>query len=238
MNITRISGIMKKEFLQYFVSPMAWIVIAAFLITSGYFFSASLAVSKTASLKSLFEAISLLLLLVAPVLTMRVLSEERKAGTMDLMLSYPITEFELVFGKFLALLSLFLIMLIFTLPCPAILFFIGNPDPGPIIAGYIGLIFLGGTCISAGMVFSALTDNQIISSIVSFAFLAMAWGLGILAGYLPAPFSTILAYASPGSHFVDFTKGIFDIRDMLFFLSTAIFFLFSCVKAVEAIRWR
>lgn len=238
MNITRLSGVLKKEMSQSFASPMAWIVIAGYLMVSGYFFSAGLAMTGEATLRPLFEQMALLLLLFAPLLTMKIISDERRAGSIDMLLSYPLSEAELIAGKFLAVLTLFMLMLLLTLQYPIILVLLASVDIGAMLTGYLGLFLLGITLISAGIFCSSITENSIVAAITHFAFIVLLWTVGFAGNFVASPFSDILKYASLGNHFNDFSRGIIDIRHIIYYITLSVFFLLISVKSIQNMRWR
>src|SRR5918912_272449 len=161
--------IARRELGALFVSPIAYVVAAAFLALSGYLFSILLITSSQATMTSLFQNVSFILLFVAPLLTMRLLADEQKQGTLELLLTAPVRDWEVVLGKFLAALALFGTILLCTLYYPLLIWrFGGNPDPGPILTGYLGMLLLAGAMFAIGTLASSLTENQIVAAVLAF----------------------------------------------------------------------
>lgn len=233
-----IPAIALREINSYFVSPIAYIVIAAFLAGSGYFFSLILFYTREASMRFLFGNIAVILLLLAPLLTMRLLAEEQKSGTIELLLTNPVRDSEVVLGKFLAGLTFLGVMIGLTLYFPFLLFVFGSPDPGPIISGYLGLLLLGSTLLSIGLLASSLTANQIVAAVVSFVLALILWAVDGASGLLGSPLGDIVAYASLSAHFDDLARGVVDSSHLVFYITASALFLFLTVRSVETRRWR
>jgi len=227
--------LLKKEIWAIYTSPIAYSVIAIFLILMGYTFTASLFLSKTASLiQSLFQA-SMLLLLIVPVLTMRLFAEERRMGTLELILTAPVREIHIVLAKFLASMSVIVLMLALTLPYPITLAIFGDPDWGPVYSGYLGLLLLGGALTSLGIAISALTSNQIVAAVASLGLFLLMWMLDALGALLPDPFDSIVINLSLLAHFTPFATGAMYLTDLGFFLT---FILLGLVLSVRALARR
>ena len=232
--------ISRKEFRSYLASPVAYVVTAVFLGLSGTFFASYLAGTNYAdtSIRGFLDAAQFLILLFAAALTMRLIAEERKLGTWELLLTVPVRDVEIVIGKFLGSLALLASMLLLTLYYPVLLFVLGDPDLGPIFTSYVGLLLLGSVALAVGLFASSLTSNQIAAAVVAGGILFAFWFLGVLADSAPGPLGELLSYVSLSGHFPDFVRGVIDTRSVVYYLSTTAVFLFLAVRSVEADRWR
>ncbi len=230
--------IAKKELKSYIASPMAYIVACIFLALAGVFFSIfSPSTYLETSLSGFLSNISLVLLLLAAVLTMRLIAEERKLGTLELLLTAPVRDSELIMGKFLGSLGMLSIMLILTFYYPILLVIFGDPDIGPIITGYLGIFLLGCTCLSVGIFASTLSSNQIVSAVVAGGILFALWFIGQAATFLPEALGDIINYFSLSYYFPDFVTGIIDTRGIVYYLSITLLFLFLAIRSIENSRW-
>lgn len=225
-----------KELRGFFVSPVAYVVGFGFLLIMGFLFSVILINSRSADLRGVFANMGVILLLIAPVLSMRLLSEEYRTGTVELLLTYPVREYEVVVGKFLGALGFFAALLVPTLYYPFVLFVYGNPDFGPILSGYLGVILLAMAFLSAGMLTSAATQNQIVAAVLGFGLTVLLWLFGNLSGILPERVSGIVGYMGVVDHYSDFSRGVIDLRNVVYFISLTIFFLFTTTRVVESKR--
>lgn len=252
--------ILKKEFKSYFASPVAYVVITMFLILAGYFFYSSLALFSTISFQAtinpmlakqvgllnitesvarpLFGNISVILLLMVPLLTMRLFSEEKKSGTIELLLTYPITDMEVLLGKFFSCMAVFMIMIALTVIYPILLMVFGQPETGPLITGYVGLLLVGASFISLGIFASSLTENQIIAATVAFGLLLLFWMVGFSASLAGQTFGDILSYISLTAHLEGFAKGVIDTEDIVYYLIFISLFLFLTLRILESKKWR
>jgi ABC-2 type transport system permease protein len=250
-----------REFRSYFVSPIAYVTIALFLFLTGYFFYSSLAEFANQGIRAdqqvemyggdspsmsvnewvvrpFFYNLAVISLFLVPMITMRLLCEEKKTGTIELLLTSPITELEIAIGKFLAGLGLYTVMLLGTLPLMAMLFAYGNPDPGPIASGYGGLLLLGAASLALGTFVSSLTENAIVAGFTGFALLLVLWLLHWGAEYATGTTAEVLRYLSIVRHFEDPAKGVLDSRNLIFYLSLAVFGIFAAMRSIESVRWR
>lgn len=236
-----VTTMMQREFGAYFLSPIAYVVIAIFLFTNGLAFGLGVfRPGGEASLRFLFDTWTILILLfVLPMLTMRLFSEELRSGTIETLMTVPITETEVVTGKFLGAFLMYLVLLATLLPYPVILFVYGQVDFQLLICNYFGLLLLGALYISVGLFFSACSRHQIIAVLLSFALLAMmTFAFGALAGEVEAAWPRVLLqHLSIRSHFRDFVRGMVDFNHVVFFLTTTGAFLFLTVKKLEMRRW-
>ena len=231
-------AIARRELQSYFVSPVAYVVSALFLLISGFLFSLILGISNEASMRPLFGNFAVIFLFIVPALTMRLLAEEQRTGTMELMLTAPVRDSELVLGKFLGVFLLLLIMLAITLIYPGILVLAGNPDRGPILAGYLGVILQASALLSIGLLASSLTQNQIIAALLTFVVLLILWLSDALGNFTQGRIGDLFRFLSITKHFDEFPRGVIDSRDILYFLSVTAAALFFTVQSVTARRWR
>jgi ABC-2 type transport system permease protein len=254
-------AIYRKEMGHYFVSPIAYVVIASFVLITAILFSVDLQYSITQAmrqqmegmqygmpanydvpsnvLRGFFGLFSTLVLFLTPMMTMSVFADERKRGTMELLMTSPITETQIVLGKFAASLTLFAIMLAPTLIYVVFLF--AHSDPTPpwrlLVGGYAGILLLGGAVLALGSFISSLTENLIIAAVLTFLAILLIWLLNIgqsLGGWLGAT----LAYLSLISHYEDFTRGIVDTSSLVYYFSFMALFIFLTVRSVDSMRWR
>jgi ABC-2 type transport system permease protein len=230
--------IARKELATYFVSPVAYVVTAFFLVVAGFFFYFLLYFSREASMRELFFNVAIVLLFVGPGLTMRLLAEEQRMGTIELLLTSPVRDWEVVMGKFIASLVFYAFMLVLTVLYPLILIRYGNPDIGPILSGYLGMFLLGATFLAAGLFTSSLTQNQVVAFFIAFAILLILWLADAAGSAIGGPFGDVLNYLSIASHFDDFTKGVIDTSHLIYYLSLIVTFLFLATRVVETRRWR
>ena len=251
-NILAIAG---KELRSYFASPIAYIIIGFFALLFGWFFYVYLSVFVRQSqqmammgggtvnvneqmIRGVLQNAAVIILFVMPMITMRTYSEEKRSGTIELLLTSPLTDFEIIVGKFLGAMGLFCAMLLVTMIDVAILFRLGNPEWRPIAAGYLGLLLMGGCFISVGLLISSLTKNQIVAGFVTFAVFLMLWVINWLADSSGPTGQAILSFLSITDHFDDFTKGIIDTKHLAYYLSFITFGLFLTAKSVDSERWR
>ncbi len=230
-------SIFKREVASYFLSPIAYVMGAVFLLLSGYFFSIILMATRSAGLQGTFGNMAVTFMFVAPALTMRLLAEEKKLGTDELLLTSPVSITSIVVGKYLASVLTYLVFLAATLVYVAVLRHYGNPDMGPIYSGYLGMSLLGASCLAAGTFASALTENQMVAGVVGFGILLLFWILGWVSAAVPGPVGHAISMLSILKHFDDFQKGIMDLSHIIFYLSFIFVFLFLAVRTIDSRRW-
>ncbi len=235
MKNTRVIAL--KEFKSYLSSPMAYIVTGIFLFATGFFFSISPATLQETSINGFLQAGVILLLLFCPLLTMRLLAEERKMGTMELLLTIPVRDSEVILGKFLGSLAILAVMLGLTLYYPLLLAIFGDPDPGPIFTGYLGLFLLGSTSLAIGIFTSSLTSNQIVAAVLAIGILLTLYFIGFTATFLPESLGEVIGFFSMSNYFPDFMRGIIDTRGLVYYLSIMGLFLFLAIRSLENSRW-
>ena len=228
-----------KEIQIYFSNPMAYIVALIFLTVTGIFFVIDLTDPfPEASLSNFFFGATLMLILLAPALTMRLLAEEQKLGTIELLLTSPVRDWEVIVGKYLSSLVFLLSMIGFTLYYPLLLVVFGQPDPGPMYSGYLGLVLYSAAALSIGILTSTLTSNQIIAFIVAAGILLLLYFANTATGGIESVWSTLINEIGMRSHFDDFERGVIDTKHIVYFLSVTAFFLFLSIRALESRRWR
>jgi len=231
----------QRELGAYFLSPIAYAVIAMFLFSSGLAFGlGTFTPGGEASLRSLFDFwIILILVFVLPMLTMRLVSDELRVGTIETLMTAPITEIEVVLGKFCGAFVFYLILLAALLLYPLLLQMYGSVDSKLLLCNYLGLLLVGGLYISVGLFFSSCTKHQVIAVLLSFALLAlMTFASHALAQLVEGWPRVLLQQLSIRSHFYDFVRGMLDLNHVVFFLTTTAFFLFVTVKRLEMRRWQ
>lgn len=238
--------IWRREFGAYFRSPLGFVVLAVFLLLSGYFFYSDLVFFILWGGQSLhlglwrhvFLDMRLVLLLVVPLITMRLFAEERRLGTIELLWTYPVTDREIVAGKFLACFSFLILMVAPTALYPQILALLHPVSMGPLVAAYLGTVLLGTAFIACGMAASSITESQILSAVVTYAVLVLSWFLtwneAVASEYLMRG----LLYLSLFDRFYGFTSGVIDTRDIAFFLLFTGFFLFLTLRVLQSRNWR
>jgi ABC-2 type transport system permease protein len=231
----------QRELGAYFLSPIAYAVIAMFLFSSGLAFGlGTFTPGGEASLRSLFDFwIILILVFVLPMLTMRLVSDELRVGTIETLMTAPITEIEVVLGKFCGAFVFYLILLAALLLYPLLLQMYGSVDSKLLLCNYLGLLLVGALYISVGLFFSSCTKHQVIAVLLSFALLAlMTFASHALAQLVEGWPRVLLQQLSIRSHFYDFVRGMLDLNHVVFFLTTTAFFLFVTVKRLEMRRWQ
>jgi ABC-2 type transport system permease protein len=255
--MNNILAIAHKELKSYFASPIAYIVIGFFSLLFGYFFYALLIFFERQSMQAaglggaqavnvneqmirpVFLNASVILLFVLPMITMRTYSEEKRSGTIELLLTAPLTDFQIIMGKFLGAMALYAAMLAVTLIHMAVLFAFGNPEWVPIVTGYLGMLLMGGCFISIGLLISSLTKNQIVAGMITFAVFLMLWVINWVASFVTDPsMQGVLNYLSITDHLDDFTKGVIDTKHLVYYLSFIAFGLFLTMRSVDTERWR
>ena len=224
-----------KEEKALFTSPIAYVLIAVFLLIMGYSFTLALFISHAMSLTHLFFQMFVLLLLTVPIITMRLIAEERKLRTIEILLTSPVTETQVVLAKFAASMSLILVMLLLSGTYAIVLGIYGNPDWGPVFSGYLGLVLLAAALVGFGLLTSTLTSNQIIAALLSLSTFLLLWIIDEYGYLLPDPFDSLVVNLSLSVHFKPFATGSMYLSDAAFYLSAAMLSLFLSVRALA---WR
>ena len=254
----RVWPIFKKELRLYFASPVAWVVVAVFLLIAGYFFYNIFAFFALASMQSamnpqmggrdlnvtdsvmrpLFSNVSVILLLLMPLVTMRLFAEERRSGTIELLLTYPVRDGAVLVAKYLAAVTLYGLMLALTLCYPALVAYFARLEVGPLVTGYVGLLLMGATFIAVGLFASSLTENQIVAAITAFGILLILWIIGWQADSVGGWGGKVLQHLSILEHNENFAKGVVDTKDVLYYLNFIALALFLTLRALESRRWK
>src|SRR5499433_1977573 len=248
-----ILAIVERELRAYFNSPIAYVILTIFVLLSGIFFRSILAQVLELGLRSQFQAqqlgprpmdmpgmisrgflstMSVILLFIMPILTMGLFSEEKKRGTIELLLTAPLTDAQVVLGKFLAAGSFFIILLLSTLVPMAALYLYGSPASGPILTAYLGLLLYGLAIVAVGLFISTLTENQIIAAVLSFGMIMVLWLVDVMAQNSESPTSKgLLTYLSILSHLDDFMKGVLSTSHVIFYVSLMLTALFLTYRS-------
>lgn len=230
----------KKELMSYFNSPIAYIFIGVFLIVSNWLFFNTFFLISQASMRNYFSFLPWIFLFLSPAITMRLWAEEKKSGTIEFLLTLPVTDWQVVLAKFFSAITFLLIGLVFSLTIPVSIIFLGNLDFGPVIGGYLGALFLGGSYLALGLFISSLTKNQIISFILSLAagFAAFIIGADFVLAGVPAWLAPIMQFLGLGSHFDNIAKGVLDSKDIIYYSSFIFLFLWLNVRVIEGRGWK
>lgn len=225
--MTQIRTIAVKEFKDYFISPIAYIVIALFLIVTGWFFFSTFFIYGRADLRDYFNLLPMTFSFFIPAITMRLFAEEKNVGSYETLLTMPVSFTDIALGKFLAATAFAAAMLLPTLSYPLFISAIGELDPGPVIGGYLGAVLLAGAYCSMGLFASSLTRNQIIAFIIGCALCFTLAILDRMLFFMPDALVPVVQYLGASGHFANISKGVIDSRDLLYFLSVVFVFIFS-----------
>lgn len=236
MQLRNVNTIVGKELRIYFNSPIAYLFITVFLVSTSVLFYRSLFVGDIASMRSYFSMLPWIFLFLLPALTMRLWSEELKMGTIEILLTAPVTEWEAVFGKFFASFIFLIITLLLSMSIPATLFFIGMPDWGSILCGYFGAILLGGAYLAVGLWVSSLTNSQIIAFILGslIVFLFFIFGQPVILNSTPVFLISFFKYLGLGNHYESILRGVVDSRDLIYYLIFISLFLYLNVASLKS----
>src|ERR1700732_1999396 len=248
--------ILRKELRSYFVSPVAYLLLAMFAIIFGFFFWNALGYFVYMGMQSqmrgqnfpmnvneelirpLLANISVVGLFLIPMITMRLFAEEKRTGTIELLATSPIRDIEVILGKWLAALALYSGMLLLTALNFAFIFRYGHPDWKPLVIGYLGLLLQAGALLAIGTFISTLTKNQIIAGGATFGVCLLLWVLEWVSGYETATWARVLAYMSVITHFDSFGRGVLDSKDAVFYITVIFLGLFFTARSMESQRWR
>ena len=248
--------IFNKEVRSYFASPIAYGLMAFFALIAGYFFYVYVAIFVDRSMQSqmmgrgmpmdmnewvirpMLMNLSVIGLFMIPMITMRLFAEEKSRGTIELLTTSPINDWEIIAGKWLAAITLYALILGISMLNVLVLFFYGRPDISPILTGYLGLLLQGGCLLAIGTFISTTTKNQIIAGTATFAICLLLWVLDWVSSYETAAWAKVIAYMSVITHFEPFAKGVIDSKDVIFYLSMIFFGLFLTARSMESLRWR
>lgn len=231
--------IMKREFRSYFLSPIAYIFLSLYLILTNFVFFQGFFVAGESSMRSYFDLLPWFFLIFLPAITMRSWAEERKNKTLELLLTWPVRDSEVVMGKFLASLLFLGVALLMSITVPLTVISVGKPDVGVLAASYIGALFLGASYIAIGMAISSITENQIVAFIATVVFLMVFVVIGqdAVIAYFPTKVGMFLTSLSLESHFQSIARGVLDSRDFIYYLSVIGFSLFLNSQSLESRKW-
>jgi ABC-2 type transport system permease protein len=230
--------ISRREIRTYFNSPVAYIVVTVFTILTGYLFFTQLFLEKQADMRPFFNIMPLLFMFMVPAITMRLLADEKASGTLELLITLPVRDWEVVVGKFLAAMALICTALGLTLIFAITVRSLGPLDRGPVIGGYLGLVLMGGAYAAIGVMASSFTRNSIVSFIVAFAISFGLYLLGRLTQFLPQAWQGLVAFLSIDGHFENIGRGVIDTRDLIYYFSMIGVSLLVATLSLESRRWR
>jgi ABC-2 type transport system permease protein len=236
MSSRKILAIARKDISHYFASPMGYIVLAVFFFVAGFFFNLIIQQTRMAAMNYVFQNTSILMLFLSPLITMRLWSEEEKSGTAELLKTSPLSLWEIVLGKYLAVCAFFGVMLSSTVVYLLILLMTGNPDLGPVFANYLGYILVVMTFFAVGLLASTMSENQIISAVIAYGMLLMLWVIGLAGTNMTGALGDFIKYIAVFSHMEDFYRGVIDLTHLFYFASLIFLALFFSVKVLEGKR--
>ncbi len=230
----------RRELAGYFFSPVAYIVGAMFTLASGLWFALMIFIpGSEASLRSLFDVMAYAMIGVGPLLAMKLLSEEYRSGTIETLITAPISDTAVILGKFLGVMVFYAALLAVTLVYLGLMYAYGQPDMGLTVSGYLGILLLGASYIAVGIFTSSVTRYQLLAAIVAAAIVAVfAVLMPLMTRYGSDPYNKIAACFDTMRYYRDFSRGIIDTRAIVFFVSATALFLFLSVKTLESRRWR
>jgi ABC-2 type transport system permease protein len=249
--MSNVLAIAHKEIKGYFASPIAYIVLGFFALMFGFFFYSLLLYFNQQSfgggptinvneqlIRPVFLNATVIFLFVLPMVTMRTYAEEKRSGTMELLLTAPLTDLQIILGKFAGAMGLFSAMLALSLIHVGVVFWRGNPEFWPVVTTYLGMLLMGGCFVSLGLLISSLTKNQIVAGMSTFAVFLMLWVINWIASFMGPTTQAVLNYLSITDHLDDFTKGIIDTKHLVYYISFIAFGLFLTARSVDTERWR
>jgi ABC-2 type transport system permease protein len=236
--MTNTLTIFRRELGAYFNSAVAYIVVTVFLLVCGYLFFSQAFLVNEATMRDFFGITPLIFIFFAPAVTMRLLAEEKRTGTLELLITMPVGDWEVVLGKFLASLALLAVAILLTLAYPITLSFMGDMDWGTVAGGYLGLLLLGGAYLAIGLMASSWTRNQVVAFILAFAITFALYLAGKLLPLMPASLAPLVEYLSLDVHFANIARGVIDSRDIIYYLSLIGACLFLATRSLESRRWR
>ncbi|MBV8589003.1 MAG: ABC transporter permease subunit [Acetobacteraceae bacterium] len=226
------AALVGKEEQALFTSPIAYVVLTVFLLLMGYSFCFTLFMTHVSDLVHLFFQIFVMFLLTIPVITMRLVAEERNLRTLETLLSAPVSETQIVLAKYVASLSLVVLMLVLSLSYAIVLAIFGEPDWGPIYSGYLGLLLLGAALVAAGLTASCIARNQVVAALLSLSIFLLLWIIDQFGYILPDPFNALVVNLSLSVHFKPFVTGSLYLSDAGYFISIALLGIFLSVWAL------
>jgi ABC-2 type transport system permease protein len=235
--MSKVIPIFRRELFAYFYSPMAYIVISVFLIFTGWFFTSQLFLANDSSLRTVFSTIPFIFIFFAPAITMRLLTDERRSGTIELLVTMPLSDIEIVLGKYFASLGLLVVALVFTLPYAITIVVLGKPDAGMLVTGYVGLVLMGASYLAVGVFASTVSKNQVVSFIIAFMIIFALFLLDKFLAVMPSYLVPLLQYLSIDYHYNNIGRGVIDSRDVVYYLSLIVFMLALAKLSIESRKW-
>jgi ABC-2 type transport system permease protein len=232
--------IARREFREYFAAPTGYVFITAFLALSSWLFLRVFFLTGQASMRPFFSLMPWLFLVFVPAVAMRMWAEERRSGTDEMLLTLPVTDGDAVLGKFIAAFGFLALTLALTFPVPIIVSTFGDPDVGPIIGGYVGLLLMGAAYVSISLFASSLSDSQVVAFIVgvSVTFVLTVLGESIVLAAVPRWLAPVLSHLGLARRFASVARGVLDSRDIVYYASVIVFFLYANVRVVADRKWR
>jgi ABC-2 type transport system permease protein len=228
----------KREFRAYFNSPVAYIVVTVFMLIVGYLYWSQLFLEKQTELRYYFSLTPLVFTFIIPAITMRLLAEEKGSGTLEMLITMPVRDWEVVLGKFLAGMAMLAALVFMTMFYGVTLSVLGPVDKGPMLTGYLGLLLMGGSYVAIGVMASSLTRNQIVAFILAFAISFAFFIFGQIVQYAPDWLAPVLSFLSMGNHFESLSRGVVDSRDLVFYLSVMMVSLVIATASLESRKWK
>jgi ABC-2 type transport system permease protein len=236
-SLPNVFPIFRRELRSYFNSPVAYVVIVVFLAILGWFFTSNLFLMNVASLRIVFELVPLMFLFFVPAITMRLIAEEQKSGTLELLTTKPVRDVEIILGKFLAAWALLAAALVPTLLYLLTVGALGSIDLGPVITGYLGLLLMGGVYVGVGLFASSITENQIVAFIVSFLIILALFLMDKVLMYVPEGLASTMEFLAIDYHFSNIARGVIDSRNLIYFGSLLGFSLYLATVSLERRKW-
>ena len=225
--------IFRREFRHYFVTPIAYIVIAIFLVLTGWFFFSTFFLYSQAELRNFYSLLPLIFSFIVPMITMRLFSEEYNVGSYEILVTMPVTDPDIILGKFFAALAFIAVMLLPTVSYAISVSFLGELDWGPVVGGYVGALLLGAAFCAIGLFASALTKNQIIAFIIGMIICFSLTMIDKILFFLPESMLGFFQFIGADYHFENVARGILDTRDILYFVSVVFVALYGTFLVLQ-----
>lgn len=250
-------AVCKREMKAYFTSPIAYVMMGGLLVVVGYLYYATFLWFLQMSFEAMqnpmmandldlgsmvvvesIRTLGIISVFTMPLLTMRLWAEEKRTGTVELLLTFPLRDSEVVLGKFFACLMLYVVLLVLSLLYPLLAAWLSTPDVGPIASGYLGTVLLGASLIALGFLCSTWTENQIVACILAWAAFLLFWLIGHVADLVKGPLGALCTRLSFAKHYENFVKGVIETQDIVFFVVFTLGCLFLTLRSIESTRWR
>jgi ABC-2 type transport system permease protein len=228
----------KREIRTYFNSPMAYIVVTVFMLIVGYLYWSQVFLEKQAELRYYFNLTPLVFTFIIPAITMRLLAEEKGSGTLEMLITMPVRDWEVVLGKFLAGIAMLAAIVGMTMFYAVTLSLLSPVDKGPMLTGYLGLLLMGGAYVAIGVMASSLTRNQIVAFILAFAISFALFIFGQIVQFAPDWLAPVLSFLSMGNHFESLSRGVVDSRDVIYYVSVMVVALVIATASLESRKWK